>query len=132
MKSPSASFVSYAARIRELAAQRPNTPAVTLLGETERDDVSLTWSELDRSSDVVAAALAERSIGARSRVMIQLRNSVDHYCSAIGAWKVGACVVPLRADLPERELDQILDVSEPDLVVSLSTDLPAACAHPGS
>jgi bile acid-coenzyme A ligase len=132
MKSRSASFVSYARRIRELAAERPDKPAVTLLGAVQSEDVTLTWSELDRSSDVVAAALAARSIGTRSRVMIQLRNSVDHYRCAIGAWKLGACVVPLRADLPKRELDQILDVSAPDLVVSLSADLPAPSANPGS
>jgi bile acid-coenzyme A ligase len=130
MTSSSASFVSYAARIRELAADRPDERALTLLGESERADVSLTWAELDTSSDVVASALAARSIGARSRVMIQLRNSVDHYRCAIAAWKLGACVVPLRADLPKRELDQILGVSHPDLVVSLDSDLPAPCADP--
>lgn len=130
MTSVPASFVSYAGRIRELAAERPDERALTLLGATEGDDVSVTWSELDSSSDVVAAALAGRAIGAKSRVMIQLRNSIDHYRCAIAAWKLGACVIPLRADLPKRELDQILDVGKPDLVVSLAPDLPVPRADP--
>lgn len=55
-------------------------------------------------------------------VTIELPNSVEHVVVAFGAWKVGACVLPLRWDLPEWERSRVLDVAESAIVVGTRGD----------
>lgn len=123
-------YVSYGEQIKQLGASRPDAPALTFVPQTG-PAVQLTWSELDRRSDDFAAGLAARGIGPRSLVVVMLRNSVEHVLSTIGAWKLGACVVPVRADMPARERDQILRLADPDVVVSLEAVRDHRCVSPG-
>jgi bile acid-coenzyme A ligase len=44
-------------------------------------------------------------------------NSVAHVVAMYGAWKAGACVLPLRWDLPAWERDRVLEVARPSLVI---------------
>lgn len=55
-------------------------------------------------------------------VTIELPNSVEHVVIAFGAWKVGACVLPLRWDLPEWERARVLDVAGSAVVVGTRSD----------
>jgi bile acid-coenzyme A ligase len=98
--------LSYAARIRELAAQRPDTAAVRHVATDGEEDVA-TWRELDRRSDQLAGALAERGLGVGERLGLALRNSIELVLSACAAWKLGAIPVPIRWDLPEWELARL-------------------------
>ena len=40
-----------------------------------------------------------------------------HLFTSIGAWKLGACVLPLRWDMPDWERASVLEVAKPTLVV---------------
>jgi bile acid-coenzyme A ligase len=55
-------------------------------------------------------------------VVIELPNSVEHVVSSFATWKVGACVLPLRWDLPDWERTKVLAVAEPAVVVGNRTD----------
>ncbi len=46
-----------------------------------------------------------------------LPNSVAHVVAMYGAWKAGACVLPLRWDLPEWERERVLEVARPTVVI---------------
>jgi len=51
-------------------------------------------------------------------VVVALPNCTEHFMISIGAWKLGACVLPLKADLPPRERDQILEVARPAAIIA--------------
>lgn len=111
-------YVGYGERIRHLGASRPDDVALTFVAYPDAATTQVTWSDLDARSDSFAAGLAARGIGPDSVVVIRLRNSVEHVLATIATWKLGACVVPLRSDMPARERDQILGLAQPDVVVA--------------
>ena len=113
--------VSYGRRLFELAEMQPDATAfifVSMAGE-ER---SVTWRELDQRSNRLARGLELRGVGQRSMVAIELPNSVEHLVGAFAAWKVGACVLPLRWDLPAWERERVLAVAEPTIVLGARSD----------
>ncbi|NIH78487.1 AMP-binding protein [Amycolatopsis viridis] len=112
-------YVSYGERIRHLATSRPDDVALTFVTHPDGAAVELTWRELDARSDSFASGLAARGVGPDSLVVVKLRNSVEHVLTTVAVWKLGACVVPLRSDMPAREREQILRLAKPDVVVSL-------------
>lgn len=123
-------YVSYGERIRHLGSTRPDEVALTFVSHPDAVPTHLTWSELDRRSDTFASGLSACGIGPGSLVVVKLRNSVEHVLSTIATWKLGACVVPLRSDMPPRERDQILRLARPDLVVSLEPVDGYECVEP--
>ncbi|GII81050.1 putative acid-CoA ligase [Sphaerisporangium rufum] len=112
-------YISYGEQIRRVARDRPDDAAVTLVHHPDASTTRLTWAELDARSDAFAAGLAARGVGARSVVLVKLRNSIEHVLVTVATWKLGACVIPLRYDMPARECDQILALAKPTVIVSL-------------
>jgi bile acid-coenzyme A ligase len=100
---------SYVQRLRLLAAESPDAVAVrhALLDGSEP---ALTFAELDRYSDQLAGAFAERGLGFGDRLGIGLHNSPQLVGAVFAAWKLGAIPVPARWDLPEWELERLKDV----------------------
>jgi bile acid-coenzyme A ligase len=108
--------VSYGRRLSQIRAERPDDSAFVFVsqGGEERD---VSWRELDEASNRVARLLGDRGIGPGSTVVTALPNSVAHVVAMYGAWKTGACVLPLRWDLPEWERERVLEVARPSLVI---------------
>jgi bile acid-coenzyme A ligase len=100
---------SLGARVRELAGERPDDVAVRHIA-IDGSEQWATWSQLDRRSDQLAGALAERGLGLGDRLGLGLRNSIEFVLSALAAWKLGATPVPIRWDLPEWEFSRLRDV----------------------
>jgi bile acid-coenzyme A ligase len=113
--------VSYGRRLTELAEMQPEATAFTFV-TTTGEERSVTWRELDQRSNRLARGLGLRGVGQRSMVAIELPNSVEHLVCAFAAWKVGACVLPLRWDLPAWERERVLAVAEPTIVVGSRAD----------
>src|SRR5436305_3065269 len=103
---PSMAECSFARRISELAAERPDGPALTFVA-VDGADRAFSWPELHRRSSQLAGALAERGLGLGDRLGIGLRNSPQFVLAALAAWKLGAVPVPMRWDLPEWELSRL-------------------------
>ncbi|MBV9042612.1 MAG: acyl--CoA ligase [Acidimicrobiia bacterium] len=102
----SGDMCSFARRIADLAAERPDESVFTFVA----DDGSaqyFTWPELHRRSSQIAGALAERGLGLGDRLGIGLRNSPQFALAVLAAWKVGAVPVPMRWDLPDWELTRL-------------------------
>ena len=72
------------------------------------DTGGLSYRELDRRSDALAAALASRGLRAGDRVGLLCPNGGDFVVSYLGVLKAGGTLVPLNLLLHPRELAFIL------------------------
>ena len=99
-------------QISALASLAPDEPAVTCDGRT------LTRGELDRSTNRLARAYAERGVGVGDYVTIVLPNSIEWIQAAVACWKLGAVPQPLSARLPDAELAGLLELRPPTLAAS--------------
>src|ERR1700749_5216209 len=98
-------------QISALADLAPDEPAATCDGRT------ITRGELDRSTNRLARAYAERGVGAGHYVTMVLPNSIEWIQAAVACWKLGAVPQPLSARLPDAELQGLLDLRPPVLLV---------------
>jgi bile acid-coenzyme A ligase len=102
--------VSIAQRVRQLVAEHEQSGAEEVVFRhvaADGDESGFTWAELDRRSDQLAGALAERGLGFGDRLAIGLRNSPQFVHAVFAAWKLGAVPVPMRWDLPAWELERL-------------------------
>src|ERR1039457_82661 len=109
-------MVSYAARLAILADEAPDRPAVT------DDDRTLTRRELDDLADRTAKAFAASGVAAGDNVTIALRNTVEFLAAVIGCWKLGATPQPVSWRLPRHELDAIVELVDPKVVLGCESD----------
>jgi len=72
------------------------------------DSGGLTYRELDRRSDALAAALVARGLGIGDRLGLLCPNGSDFVVAYLGALKAGATLVPLNLLLHPREMGFIL------------------------
>jgi bile acid-coenzyme A ligase len=98
-------------QISRLAQLAPDEPAVTC------DGLTITRAELDASTNRLARAYAERGVGEGDYVTMVLPNSVEWIQVAVACWKLGAVPQPLSARLPAAELQGLLDLRPPALLV---------------
>jgi bile acid-coenzyme A ligase len=97
--------------LRAWATYEPDRAAVT------DDERSLSRAELDASSDRLARAYAARGVTAGSFVTIALPDGVEFFEAVVAVWKLGATPQPVSHRIPPHELDRVLDLARPSLVV---------------
>lgn len=114
-------MVPYPRRLADLAAKDPAHPAVT---DEQR---TVTRQELEQLASDTAEVFAARGVGPGDIVVLALPNCVEFLAATIAAWKVGATPTPVSSRLPKRELDGIIELARPALIVGVD---PAD--HPGS
>ena len=102
--------VSFGRRISDLADAAPDRTAL-VFSPSEGPDRVFCWADVERRSLQIAALLQRRGAGQGSTVVVGLPNSPEHVFAAIAAWKLGACVLPLRYDLPAWERARLLEVA---------------------
>jgi bile acid-coenzyme A ligase len=126
--------VPFSRRIVELAAERPDDAAVTVVARDGSERV-FTWAQLDRRTNQLGRAMTEAGVGVGDRVAVELQNSPELVLSVYAAWKIGGVPVPMRWDLPEWERHRLLDVVDARLVIdqrSVGGLLTTADAQPDS
>ncbi len=89
---------------RETASRVPEKIALTLIGRGE----SLTYRELDRRSDLVAAALAARGVRPGDYVGLWFRRSLDLHVALLAILKAGAAYLPFDAEAPAERVASCL------------------------
>ena len=97
----------------QLAAADPDRPAVT------DADATVTRAELEAASNRLARAYAQRGVGVGDYVTIGLPNGIEFVEAMLAAWKLGAVPQPVSPRLPARELEAILELVAPAIVVGL-------------
>jgi bile acid-coenzyme A ligase len=118
------------ARFYELVDRHPDTLALVYAPE-QGDEISVTWAEFDRESTRIAGLLqTEYGVDQDSLVVVATRNSHWHYFVTYAAWKLGTPAMPLRAEMPVRERDEILDLADPAAVYADWDDVPFPVLRP--
>ncbi len=123
--------VSYGARLSQLAAEQPEGTAFLFVSVAGTEE-AVRWRALDEASNRLGRRLAEAGVGQGSTVVTAMPNSIPHVVAMYASWKLGACVLPLRWDLPAWERDRVLAVAKPDVLLGdwAGGQEPGACASP--
>ena len=118
--------------IRRLAEADPDRPAVVLIPRGGGSSAMLRRSELDVRTNQAARMLESRGVRPGGIVASLLGNSLEHFVAAFGATKAGACILPLNPRMPAAELDEVLAVARPQLVLRTAADLADLAAFDGA
>lgn len=121
--------VSFGRRVAELTAAHPEKPAIIFLSQGGEERI-VPWRELDRTTNRIARLLAARGVHGGDTVVVGVVNSPEHVFVTVAAWKLGALMLPLRAILPARERNAILELAQPALVFADWEDAPYPVMHP--
>jgi bile acid-coenzyme A ligase len=100
----------------------PDRPALTHSGSAAGgpiEDRTLTRRELDLRTNRLARAYETLGVKQDSLVTIALPNGIPFFESAIACWKLGATPQPVSAKLPAAELEAIIDLADPPVVVGV-------------
>ncbi|OBK16952.1 class I adenylate-forming enzyme family protein [Mycobacterium asiaticum] len=114
--NPFADGVPFATKLQELAEQRRDDAAVTVVA-LDGSAQALTFGELDARANQWGRALAARGAGTGSMVALAIQNSVHLVLATLGCWKIGAVPIPMHWDLPEWERERVRAVINPTVMV---------------
>jgi long-chain acyl-CoA synthetase len=108
----------------DVAESRLNHPAVA----TRASSFSYSW--LARAANQVRRYLSSRpQHAAGTRVALQLPNSPEYVAAFYGTLLADCVVVPLPVSLEERRRIQILELAQPDVLISTPADFNAPQEH---
>jgi len=108
--------IPFGTKLAELAEQRRDEPAVTIVA-LDGTAHSLTFGELDARANQWGRALAASGAEIGSLVALGIPNSQHLVLATLGCWKIGAVPVPMHWDLPEWERNRVREVIGPAVVV---------------
>ena len=101
-----------------LAAQVGRTPQAEAVVDGQR---VLSYAELDRAADALAAALQSCGVGPETVVGVALHRSLETVVAACGILKAGAVYLPLDPALPDQRLAYMLHDARAILVLTEET-----------
>lgn len=96
------------------------------------DAGSLTYRQLDDAAARLASTFVEAGLQAGSRVALFMYNRVEYLVTLYAAYKIGAIPVNINFRYRDRELADLLSVSQPEVLVhpsSLARPVREAAAH---
>ncbi len=102
-------------QFRATAREHADRPAVYYF------DTVLTYRDLDRLSNALAAGLGRLGVEKGSRVALYLQNVPQFWVAQLAAWKLGAVVVPLNPMFKADELRYHLKDSGATVLVALAS-----------
>ena len=108
--------IPFGTKLAELAEQRRDEPAVTVVA-LDGAAHSLTFGELDARANQWGRALATNGADTGSHVALAIPNSQHLMLATLGCWKIGAVPIPMHWDLPEWERNRVRNVIDPAVVV---------------
>lgn len=119
-----AAVCNIAAALPRLAAQAPERVAMRCPGTRGADglaryDVELTYAQLDKRSDAIAAGLAKRGIVRGTRTAVMVRPSPEFFLLMFALFKAGAVPVLIDPGIDKRALRQCLDEAAPEAFIGI-------------
>ena len=108
-----------AATLPRLARERPDQVAMRCPGRSGRYDVALTYADLDRRSDAIAAGLARRGIVRGTRTVVMVRPTPEFFLLMFALFKAGAVPVLVDPGIDKRALKQCLDEAQPEAFIGI-------------
>ncbi len=107
---------------RDLAKAAPEAPAIT------HEGVTVTRTELQRRTNRLARAYDALGVREGTMVTIALPNGIEFFEACLATWKLGATPQPVSSRSPRLELEQIVELADPALVVG--ADIPGRRSVP--
>src|SRR5690606_22360906 len=113
-----------AAVLPGLAADAPERIAMRCPGRRGRDgfasyDLALSYGELDRRSDAIAAGLAKLGIVRGTRTVVMVRPTPEFFLLMFALFKAGAVPVLVDPGIDRRALKQCLDEAQPEAFIGI-------------
>ena len=108
-----------AASLPVLARERGEQVAMRCPGRDGRYDVAITYAQLDRRSDAIAAGLAKRGIVRGTRTVVMVRPTPEFFLLMFALFKAGAVPVLVDPGIDKRALKQCLDEAQPDAFIGI-------------
>lgn len=105
--------ISFIEQLQRLAATRPDRTAVRC------GDEAVTYPELVERIDDLAVELQGLGATAGRMITIALPNSVEWFVAFAAAWRLGATPQPVSSRLPQREIDAIVELADPSVVIGV-------------
>lgn len=112
---------SIGAFVAERAAAMGDVPAAIWF----EDNITLSYADLHRRSDTLAAALMARGIRKGAHVALMMPNVPEFVLSWFALAKLGAVLVPTNSAYTSTELDYLLNQSDAQAVIIDASLLPA-------
>jgi amino acid adenylation domain-containing protein len=85
-------------------------------------DATLTYSELDEKSNIVANYLIEYGVRLEDRIALMLHRTSNFFVAALGVLKAGAAFIPIDPAYPKDRIDIILEDSDSKVIVTDTGD----------
>jgi long-chain acyl-CoA synthetase len=99
------------ALFRAAVEKGPEAPAILYF------DATLSYGDVDRMSDALAAALVEHGFAAGDRFGIYLQNVPQFVIAILAAWKAGGIAVAINPMNRDREIGILFDDCEPQALI---------------
>lgn len=100
---------------RQAVSRHGTRPGIYYFGR------SISYAEVDRWSDGLAAALQEMGLRKSERVVFYLQNIPQFVIAQYAVWKAGGIVVPLNPMYKERELEYYFQDSGAKMLITLGS-----------
>ncbi len=104
--------ISYGAKLCQMAEVQPDAPAVSCGPKT------LTYQQLHRRTNRLARGLATYGVKAGNLVTLGLPNDIGFIEACWAIWKLGATPQPVSFRLPTGELEAIIALAAPPVVIA--------------
>ena len=113
-----------AATLPRIAAERPDQIAMRCPGTRGLDgfaryDVTLTYRQLDRRSDAIAAGLAKHGIVRGTRTVVMVRPSPEFFLLMFALFKAGAVPVLIDPGIAKSALKKCLAEAAPEAFIGI-------------
>ena len=107
--------MNIAERLVETAKQMPNALAIV-----EPSGKQVTFAELNRDSDAIAAALVRQGVTPGTKLVLMVRYGIDFISLVFGLFKAGAVLILIDPGMGFRQMIRCLTEVEPDGFVAVS------------
>ena len=108
---PADTLIDYLGR---LSGEHGDRAAILFKGAT------ITYRQLEDESNALAAGLMSLGVKPGDRVALLLPNCPQFMVAEFAIWKAGAIVVPLNPTYSERELEQALEATRVETIITLT------------
>ncbi|WP_454832751.1 olefin beta-lactone synthetase [Pseudoxanthomonas wuyuanensis] len=108
-----------AASLPRLARERPDQIAIRCPGTAGGYEVELSYADLDRRSDAIAAGLAGYGIARSTRTVVMVRPTPEFFLLMFALFKAGAVPVLVDPGIDKRALKQCLDEAQPQAFIGI-------------
>lgn len=113
----SRSFCTPGAQLKNVAKVKPDEAALIYISP-EKNETVMTWSELEALSNRMAWYFLDKGIKPGKSVLVALGNIPSHIAIAFAIWKAGGCYVPVSNRAPQKNMTEICECVEPEIVIT--------------